>query len=308
MVSIVNAWSWKSRLGGALLCWSVGGCTEVLDIPADPQLVDMGPWRCLDEAAAAPVTTNAEQAQVVVQACDFITDCTTPVSGLSARLCDKRDVGCNSPRLRGITETAGVFRFPVPTAGGGFDGYLQVDSPLARCTETSAFGNVAGSVLCGLIAPLCDVAAPDDRCLVTRFAPAMLFFNPPVVHDVERPVSLQMFPSSGLPAIIAAAGIQLDPTAGSLFIQALDCDGKPAAGVRYELAPAAPGVNSLYVNNGVVSSSGTKTDESGIGGFVRVPPGFVSVIGYNSDSVPIGQIGVQSAASTLTYSALYPSR
>lgn len=38
----------------------------------------------------------------------------------------------------------------------------------------------------------------------------------------------------------------------------------------------------------------------------RVPPGFVSVTGYNSDSVAIGEIGVQAAPSVLTYSPLLP--
>ena len=135
----------------------------------------------------------------------------------------------------------------------------------------------------------------------------MLFFNPPIVADVATPIPLQLFPTSGLPAVIAAAGIQIDPAAGNLFIQALDCDGKPAAGVTYQIAQFAGQVSALYINNGIVSESVTHTDATGVGGFVRVPPGFVSVVGYNSDSVAIGEIGVQAAPSVLTYSALLPS-
>ena len=40
---------------------------------------------------------------------------------------------------------------------------------------------------------------------------------------------------------------------------------------------------------------------------MRVPPGFVTVVGHTGDAVAIGEIGVQAAASTLTYSALFPS-
>jgi len=136
----------------------------------------------------------------------------------------------------------------------------------------------------------------------------MMFFNPPIVRDVERPLPLQMFPSSGLPAVIAAAGIQIDPTGGSLFIQAFDCDGLPASDVKYTVAQHESVVKPLYVDNGVVSSSATHTDSSGVGGFVSVPPGFVTVIGYNADSVSIGEIGVQAAPGALTYGTLFPAR
>lgn len=284
------------------------GCSAVLDIPSDPKVVATGPWRCLNQTSSLAPVASAAQAQVRVQACNFITNCTTPVTGLTAQLCDKRDVGCNSPRLTGITETDGEFRFQVPTAGDGFDGYLLIDSRVASCTDADAFGGVAGRVLCGLVAPQCNVSAPDAGCYLKVYAPSMLFFNPPIVTDVTAPIPLQLFPTSGLPAVIAAAGIQIDPTAGNLFIQALDCDGHPAAGVTYQISQYQEQVSPLYVNNGIVSESVTATDETGIGGFMRVPPGFVSVTGYNSDSVAIGQIGVQAAPSTLTYTALLPSR
>jgi len=296
------------RVCGAL-AWLVPlSCAQVLDVPSDPRLVATGPWRCLDQAPAVTATATAAgaQAKVRVQACNFISDCTTSATGLTARLCDKRDVGCINPRLSGIADTNGEFTFQVPTAGGGFDGYLLVDSQVASCADPAAFGGVAGKMLCDLAAPTCDLAAPDARCGVKIYAPAMLFFNPPILGDVETPLPLQLFPTSGLPAVIGAAGIQVDPAAGNLFIQALDCDGHPAAGVTYQIAQYGSQVSPLYVNNGIVSEAVTHTDASGVGGFVGVPPGFVSVTGYNSDGVAIGEIGVQAAPSILTYSALLP--
>jgi hypothetical protein len=290
-----------------LLLLTLVGCADVLDIPSDPKLVATGPWRCLKQAPPMLPAAPTAQAQVRVQACDFITECKTSVSGLTAKLCDKLDVGCNSPRQSAIVDINGEFRFQVPTVGGGFNGYLLVDSRVAYCTDGEAFGTVAGKVLCDLVAPQCDLTAPNELCSAKVFAPAMLFFNPPIVRDVELPLPLQMFPTSGLPAVLAAAGIAIDPTAGNLFIQALDCDGHPAAGVTYQIGQYGSQVSTLYVNNGIVSNSVTQTDATGIGGFVRVPPGFVSVTGYNTEGVAIGQIGVQAAPSTLTYSALFPS-
>lgn len=291
----------------ALVLPAALACSQVLDIPSDPVLVTTGPWRCLKQSTAATPMQPVAQARVRVRACNFITECTTRVDGLTAKLCDKRDVGCLNPRLTGITQTDGEFTFQVPTAGDGFNGYLLIDSNVALCTDSTAFGTAAGTVLCGLAAPTCDINAPDERCYLKLYAPAMLFFNPPIQRDIDAPMPLQMFPISGVPAVITAAGIQLDPGAGSLFIQALDCDGKPATGVSYQIMQNGADVSALYVNNGIVSGSFTHTDETGIGGFTGVPPGFVSVVGYNSDGVAIGEIGVQSASSMLTYSTLLPA-
>jgi hypothetical protein len=307
MVTAMNAWRTKLLVGGLWVCLTPTACSEVLDIPSDPRLAATGPWRCVGQSlAVAPNVPINAQANVVVQACNFISDCTTAATGLMARVCDKRDVGCNNPRSTGITDMNGELRFQVPTAGGGFDGYLLVTSQVASCTDAQAFGAAAGKTLCDLASPMCDITAPDTRCYLPVYAPAMLFFNPPIVADIDTPLPLQLFPTSGLPAVIGAAGIQVDPMAGNLFIQALDCDGKPASGVTYQMAQYESQVSPLYVDNGIVSESVTHTDSTGVGGFVRVPPGFVSVTGYNSDSVAVGEIGVQAAPSVLTYSALLP--
>jgi hypothetical protein len=286
------------------------GCADVLDVPSDPHFVETGPWRCVGSASTERTPTyTPTEAEVRVRTCDFVTDCSTDVtSGLTAMLCDKRDIGCNRPRSIGITNTDGEFSFRVPTLGGGFDGYLRVDSPLAYCTDASAFGAVAGANLCSLTSPECDLALPDTRCSITVFTPAMLFFNPPIVRDVDRPLPLQMIPTSALPSVIAAAGIQIDPSGGSLFLQALDCDGSPAAGVSFKIGQHPDRVRPLYVDNGVVSSTATHTDAAGVGGFVNVPPGFVTVVGYNEDGEAIGEVGLQAAVSILTYGTLAPAR
>jgi hypothetical protein len=282
------------------------GCQQILDIPSDPMVVATGPWRCLGQAPAS-ATAPKPTATVRVQPCNFITDCTTSVTGLTAQLCDKRDVGCLTPRLANLTQADGEFRFDVPTTGGGFSGYLSIDSPVALCTDVAAFGSAAGKTLCDLVAPTCDPAAPDMRCYTKLYAPSMLFFNPPVRDDMPSALPLQMFPISGLPTVLAAAGVQIDATAGNLFIQALDCDGRPAAGVTYQIQQYADRVSALYVDDGIVSSVATQTDTSGVGGFVRVPPGFVSVVGYTAGGVAIGSVGVQSMPSALTYTTLTPT-
>ncbi len=289
------------------VCWLAvvtSGCSGMLDLPEEAELVAQGPWRCLGDLEAAPAPA-ATVASVQVAACDFISNCTAPVTGLTARVCAKRDVGCTNPLRTDIADRAGLLQFDVSTAGGGFDGYLEVTAPTASCTDTQVFGE-AGASLCEL-APGCDPAAPDQRCLVPTHARSMLFFNPPIVASVTKPLQLPMMSSAGLPALVQAAGAELDPTTGNLFITAIDCDGAPAAGVTYAITQSQDKVTQLYVDSGVVSDTALQTDSSGVGGFVGVPAGFAEAVGYNADLERIGEVGVQSAPFTMTYVALVPS-
>lgn len=289
---------------------SATGCGQVLDIPSDPQLVEeqqqaTGPWACLGQEAE-PMDPENKTATVRVFACNFIsTNCSEEVTGLTANLCDKRDVGCTNPIEEGITEKNGLFEFEVDTAGAGFDGYLEVFASPEMCTDEEVFGE-AGALLCGLN-PDCDPENPDENCMVPTFAPAMLFFNPGITADVEQPFGLPLLPSAGLPAVVMAAGADLDPTTGNLFITAVDCEGMPAAGVTYSISDDQDKVTQLYVKDGAVTNSELQTDASGIGGFVGVPPGFAEVEAFNEDNVRIGSIGVISRPFTMTYSALVPS-
>ncbi len=287
----------------APLLLALAGCAEVLDIPEDPALV--GRWRCLAEDAPTP-PPPASTAQVQVRACNFIDNCTTPVTGLSARLCAQRNVGCTNPLEEGIFDENGdgVLTFEVPTSSpSGFNGYLEVTSATALCTDAQ-FGSF-GPMLCGL-SPGCDPAAPDERCRAPVFARAMLFFNPPIYQDVSAPISLPLIPSAEIPAMLTAAGAQLDPSTGNLFITALDCDGVPAPGVTYGIAEHQDSVTQLYMHGGLPNKTDLVTDESGVGGFLGVPGGFANVTGYNENLDVVGVIGVQTAPFTMTYTAIAP--
>lgn len=292
------------HLSVGVLALCLSRCAELIDLPDSVELVEAGPWSCLDSLAQATAPSETS-ASVRVQACDFINNCATTVTGLQARVCAKRDVGCTNPIASGLTEQDGLFDFEVPTGESGFDGYLEVSSGVDLCTNTEVFGS-AGPMLCGL-SPSCNPETPDENCQVPTYARALLFFNPPIVGDAIAPLPLPLLSTAGLPAVIEAAGASMDPASGNLFITAIDCDGAPAAGVTYSIGQHQEEVTQLYVDSGVVSDTILETDSSGIGGFVGVPPGFAEVTGYNSDFERVGEIGVQSAPFTMTYSALVPS-
>lgn len=284
----------------AALGLSLAACAQLLDIPDDPEVV--GRWRCLSEPQPIPVPL-ATTAQVQVQACNFVENCTTKVAGLRARLCWQPDVYCTNPVAEGIVDVEGLLTFSVPTPLQGFEGYLEVIPETALCTDP-VFRDF-GPLLCGL-APGCNPETPDDRCRVPVYARALLFFNPPIFNDTPQPTRLPLIPAAAIPTLLQAAGAELDPTTGNLFITALDCDGQPAAGVTYSIRQNPERVTQLYVHEGLPNTDDLETDDSGIGGFFGVPAGFANVTGFNEDRVVVGETGVYAAPFTMTYTAIRP--
>jgi hypothetical protein len=294
-------------VGGAAILLALAGCSEVLDLPDSStlSLAPAGPWRCLQGASEAPAP-RAPSATVRFQACDFISNCTLPVRGLHARVCDKLDVGCLSPRQVDIQDRGGALEFSVPTGARGFDGYVEVSTAVARCYDTNTFGVAAGDLLCQL-APECDRAAPSDACNVPVYAPVLWFFNPPVVADQSDPIALQLYPYASLPLVIDAAGGSLVPGTGGVFMTVIDCDGKPAPGVTLQIAEYQDVASPLYFDSGVISNTATQTDESGVGGFIQIPPGFVEITAVTQEGVPVAKVGVQSNPVFVTYTVLAPN-
>jgi hypothetical protein len=296
---------------------SLAGCKQVLDIPDDPKLVtegDEGPWGCLGEPAA-PETSQGDAALVRVQACNFVSPkCAEPVSGFTVSLCGKLDLGCTNPIQASIKEINGAMEFAVPTGGVlgvGFDGYMRITPPKASCSDTSVFGAV-GPLLCGLLGPSCDPTDPDDPdCLFATFVPALLFFNPPVKADITTPIPLPLVPTAAAQSLAEAAGGNFNPSTGIVFTTSLDCTGAPAPDIALTIDKHQNLVTELYSQNGVISSTAKVTDESGLGGFIGVPPGFVEIHGFLGSDEPssqkIGEVGVNVEAFTISYANLAPS-
>jgi hypothetical protein len=303
---------------------SVAGCKQVLDIPDDPKLVrpraadaaaDDGPWSCLGHAPPK-VTSNADAALVRVQACNFVSPkCSEPVTGFTATLCGKLDTNCENPLQDSIKESNGALQFAVPTGGVlgvGFDGYLKLTPPTASCTDQDTFGDV-GPLLCALLGSACDATKPDDPgCQFPTFVPSLLFFNPAIKKDVDGPIPVPLVPTREAQTLIAAAGGNFNPTTGIVFTTSLDCNGDPTPGVSLTIDKHQDVVTQLFSQNGVISSTAKVTDESGLGGYIGIPPGFVVIDGFLGDGGPgskkVGEVGVNVEAFTISYSNLAPSQ
>jgi hypothetical protein len=285
------------------LAWLPLGCAQIADLPDEPRVVVVDEqWGCLAERQQ-PSLPQVPEVRVMVQACDFLSDCTAPVTGITAKLCGKADVGCSHPLLSDIRDVDGTLEFDVPTGPDGFDGYLSLSGPSALCTDQQVFG-LTSTLVCGLL-PECDPARPDDRCSSPVYAPSFLFFGAPIIGD-RPPLSLPLVLAAALPAVLGAAGSVYDPALGNLIIAGADCTGARAAGIHYELARAQELATRLYMQSGVLSAVATETDISGVGVFVGLRPGFVDVAAYNAAGEHIGNVGVQIAPSVLTYSGAQP--
>jgi hypothetical protein len=87
----------------------------------------------------------------------------------------------------------------------------------------------------------------------------------------------------------------------------VDCDGKPASGVSLQIAEHGDVADALYFESGVLSNTATETDASGIGGFIRITPGFVEITGINRDGVTVAKVGVQTSPFFVTSTVLAPN-
>jgi hypothetical protein len=278
------------------------GCAELVSFPDDPTLAEAGPWDCV--AAPAPsVDPSSSTVTVRVQTCDSFGDCSIPIEGLSAELCEKLDVGCSRPVLRGMTPVNGMFEMDVPIDERGFDGYLKVTSQTEAC---SANGADLGALPCSL-APACDPATPDERCQLPQYAPALFFFAPPIRSEPAQPFVLSLMRLAAVPALAQAAGAPFDSELGNLVVTGVDCNGARAAGLSYELRQHPDGATPLYMANGILSNSLAETDETGVGAFVGVPPGFVDVLGSAGDTGTVGGVGVQVSRLSISYATLAPT-
>lgn len=290
---------------------ALGACADLLDIPQDPVLASVDTWTCMTPPAAAAPTSA--RALVRVHTCNFVsTNCSSPVTGLKAQLCEKRDVNCAAPLKVDLPDENGEFHFDVPTGGvggPGFEGYLRISAPTELCTNYALFGS---DMLACALAPNCDPTQPDENCRIPTYAPSMLFFNPPVKADVAAPIVVPLIPSAATVSLVEAAGSRIaDPTSGSVFVTVLGCDGRPAAGATIRVSPQpASSVATVYVVDGVISAAASETDSSGIGGLLGVRAGFARVAaraGAAPDSPEIAAAGIQVAPLTMTYVTLAPT-
>ena len=193
----------------------------------------------------------------------------TALSGAAVRLCGRLDSTCATPLMPQITNEAGIATW---TVADNFDGYVEV----ARAEYASSL-----------------------------YYPQISFFRRgggrgPYV-TVGKPATLE--------GLAALNGVVLDAQLGITLLYAVDCQGRPAAGVRFEASDARPNTKVFYLIDRVPNASATATDAVlGGGGFINTPPGLVTFTAVVAESGRrIGSTSLIVRQGQVTYAVLEPA-
>ncbi len=256
-------------------------------VDADAGSVDAGPWGCLGDVTAP--TTGQNDVNVIVPLVDLSTQKPVTAADVFARICAKIDVNCTSPLTSG---DAGVILSPDAngllhlTLPNGFDGYVPIDPIVPDGGAPSDAG---------------DAGPPNV------FVPSLVFFNPPIVTDAVY-TTIIMVRAAELGGIAQAVGTTLDPNLGALFMETVDCDLHPAAGVSIALDSITTTTQGFYFKGGLPTLNAPSTDVTGYAGFVNVPVTTHTVTGtVAATKQKIGTATVFTRQSTISYTVMAPS-
>jgi hypothetical protein len=202
-----------------------------------------GPWRCFESAGSRP-NVNAARFDYSMQVLDLATK--RPPSNLNVRACALSDLTCSRP----VTPAVGLNadgRVVLPLTLG-FDGFLELTA--------------------------------DDM------GPTLSLFAEPLSRELATLMASQPTPMlslESLQALQASLGAAISAQAGQIALTALDCNARPAAGMRVQVAaPAVP----FAVISGLPVAQRDTTGADGIVGFVNVTAGVAvvnaSIVGLNA--------------------------
>lgn len=203
-------------------------------------------WACLDEPPPRPSSELVDITLQIVSGSDR-----KPAADATARACDRLDLACSTPIAPAApVDAAGEVSLRVP---GNFDGYFEIRS--SSLGPTPSFVPVNASL-------------PQPGLIRGTLAQRVLVYAP-----------------ADLSALTVLAGGSFDaaqPPNAMLVAGALDCQGNPAAGVVFEIAPAtlrSDKTKIFYVNRGVPDSSAVETDASGSFGVTNLNAGVLTLTG-----------------------------
>jgi hypothetical protein len=252
--------------------------------------VEAGPWSCLGNVPIPEAGTS--DVSVVVPLVDLTTKSAVTAGDVFARICAKIDVNCNKPLSNGDAgvivspDAKGLLNLTLPS---GFDGFVLID-PIVPSSD-------AGSPDSGA-----DAAPPPDV-----FVPSLVFFNPPIYGNLVY-TTIVMVKTSELGQIAAVEQTTLDPSLGAVFMETVDCDFKPAAGVSVTIDSTSSTTQGFYFKGGLPALNAPSTDTTGYAGFVNVPKGTPTVTGkLEATQQKIGSATVFTQASTISYTVMAPS-
>lgn len=229
--------------------------------------IPSGPWGCVGHVTW-PLDTTGENRSMRNRIVDVSEKA---VAGVKLQGCGKLDPTCSKPiGVAATTDTGGLFTLTLPR---GFDGFVRATAP-------------------------------------TPLMPAMIY-GPPLYEDVDAPKvagePLHAVAEGDIAALLSIVDATVDTTTGHLFVQSQDCEGKQAAGVTLAISLKGPNTKGYYYAGGLPNTDALTTDASGLGGFVNVPPGNVTVTARNALGQLFGTRTLIVKQGTVTYLTNVPS-
>ncbi len=200
----------------------------------------------------------------------------TPLQNVDIRSCAMLDLDCASPFSSAVSDERGV---AVLELFKGFDGYLLIE-------PTADYPDLVPSILPLVPPPADGMALPDD---INELEPVHL-----INQNEAAPVALIL-------------KTELDPALGHIFGLAVDCEGKPTAGVSLTIDTLSPKTVQYYINNSLPSSTLGETTVTGEAGFINVPPGLITVTATSVDVGRTAKVTVLVRAGHIVYLPLSPS-
>ncbi len=181
---------------------------------------------------------------------------------------------------------------------------LRCDSPVDEPRKTDANGNAEISLYLGYTGYLEMI--PNDPNLIPQL------FYVPTIRDKDVPgapdLPITFIDKSSLAFGLAAYDKQLQPGAGHMFFQALDCSGALSAGLIVTPTKTIPATVAFYQDgNHSGSADQTQTSSAGTGGFFNLPPGTSNMTMARVDGEKVGLYNVMILPDSITLYELRPN-
>lgn len=139
-----------------------------------------------------------------------------------------------------------------------------------------------------------------------------LLFYVPTIRDKDAPgapeQAITIIDKSSLAIGLVAYDKQLQPGAGHMFFQALDCNGALSAGLIVTPTKTIPATVAFYQDiNHSGSADQTQTSSAGTGGFFNLPAGTSNMTMTREDGEKVGLYNVMILPDSITLYELRPN-
>ena len=260
-------------------CRDGGACTSMAAVSSgkcmnDKQCTASSAPRCLNGTcvsnslaeqwlcSADEGTIKTNTVRYGIHIVDFLSR--KPPKNIVVKACRSNDVGCEEPVATFIdTDGTGHAQFELPS---GFFGFFEVTS---------------------------------------ASLPSLLYITKPVVKNTLNR-DLPVLTAETIQLTAQITGYEYDMSKGLALLEALDCTDTPQGGIQFSISGGATG-DQFYLVDQVPSRDAKVTDydevsNSADGGFVNVPPGFVTFSArLGEDGLELGSFNAQIRANTITF-------